>query len=797
MILDTSSSKVVVAVVCGGPSKERGISLNSARTLLDHLGVCEDIDVHVFYVDKSTRVHAIDPAWIYSNTPSDFEFRLSGFEGMSLEAFAQNVTATIVWPLIHGAVGEDGCLQKALEARGVSYVGMCSVDLESMYAKHNVSAHLEKNGLGAISHCYIEASETDFAEKIQSFLRANESKSYVVKPNEGGSSIGVHVVYNAKECEQAVRVLQKDQDGGVLVEPFVNGSEFTIIVLEDEANQPLALLPTQIEHQEVGDSIYSYRKKYLPTNLTKLHCPGMWSREISERICKEAEQIFSLFHCRDVVRFDGWVLEDGRIVWMDLNAVSGLEQNSFVFIQGARLGMTHQCILRYILNSALRRNKIPGVKKMEADASAKKKIFVLCGGDSSERQISLKSGCNVWLQLKNTKRFEAELYVLSGDDVWSVPYAFSLFHTVEEIVEQCQKYGDFEEGSLFDKKHKLLHSDNQNMRVPVKESLNDFVMRAKKEDSFVFLALHGGFGENGGIQKMLESHEVLFNGSRSKECALFMNKNLTSLAIKDLAIDGVSALEKYYVEAKDIQDVFLVEKWRVVCDLLGSDTLVAKPNGDGCSSGVIVLCSAQDFEKYGRVISEGVGVLEAGTFSSQPEQVSMPGGKVDLILEPFIECDVIEARQNQVFIQEKEGWVELTAGVYERHGVLHVMNASITIAEGSILSVEEKFQGGTGVNLTPPPDHILAKEQKELLCEKIKFFANRIGVRGYARIDIFFSRKTNEIIVIEVNALPGLTPSTVFVPSGPARDASHESTRVFASPCARVVREDWRQYGVA
>jgi D-alanine-D-alanine ligase-like ATP-grasp enzyme len=105
-------------------------------------------------------------------------------------------------------------------------------------------------------------------------------------------------------------------------------------------------------------------------------------------------------------------------------------------------------------------------------------------------------------------------------------------------------------------------------------------------------------------------------------------------------------------------------------------------------------------------------------------------------------------------------------GVLERDGVLYALSPSITVAEDGVLSVEEKFQGGTGVNLTPPPPHILSARATRQVQARIVRVAQQLGIRGYARIDAFVERRSGRVMVIEANTLPALTPSTVFFHQG-------------------------------
>ena len=93
---------------------------------------------------------------------------------------------------------------------------------------------------------------------------------------------------------------------------------------------------------------------------------------------------------------------------------------------------------------------------------------------------------------------------------------------------------------------------------------------------------------------------------------------------------------------------------------------------------------------------------------------------------------------------------------------MRAMSPSLTVAVGNILSLEEKFQGGTGVNITPPPTPYVKPSAVKKAKERIEMVAKKLGVRGYARIDAFMHRKTGELLIIEANSTPGLTPSTVI-----------------------------------
>ena len=196
---------------------------------------------------------------------------------------------------------------------------------------------------------------------------------------------------------------------------------------------------------------------------------------------------------------------------------------------------------------------------------------------------------------------------------------------------------------------------------------------------------------------------------------------------------------------------------------LGTKTIIGKPRGDGCSAGVVRLFNKKDLATYIFLIKNKVPVAKPHTFTNQINNIDMPEGKVqDIVFESFIETDKLKVRGGKIRRIPKSGYVEMTVGVFEEKGKIRSFSPSVTIAEDTILSVEEKFQGGTGVNITPPPKEIISEKSLNRVKSLIETVAKRVGIRSYARIDIFVHVKTGNIIVIEINTLPGLTPSTVL-----------------------------------
>jgi hypothetical protein len=228
------------------------------------------------------------------------------------------------------------------------------------------------------------------------------------------------------------------------------------------------------------------------------------------------------------------------------------------------------------------------------------------------------------------------------------------------------------------------------------------------------------------------------------------------------------------------------ELWQEIAAACGASRVVVKPVDDGCSAGVVPLGRPEDLALYLSLIDSGAPRLQGDSFSllTAGQIIELPTKRqTRLLFEEYIATDDIRVDDinpdtsraaSLIWGEERDtGWVEVTVGVLGKKGSMTAMNPSITVASSGILSLEEKFMGGTGVNITPPPAPPLGRVRPEAVHrakERIARVANALGMAGYGRIDAFMHRETGEVIVIEANSLPGLTPATVFYHQGLAEE---------------------------
>ncbi|XP_061355135.1 uncharacterized protein LOC133299657 isoform X3 [Gastrolobium bilobum] len=760
----------------------------------------------------------------------------------------------IVFPVIHGKFGEDGGIQELLEKYNVPFVGTGSNECLQAFDKFKASLELRKHGFITVPSFLVQGYEAKKSELSEWFIKHQldpDSGKVVVKPTRGGSSIGVKVAYGVTDSlVKANEIMSEGIDNKVLIEIFLEGgSEFTAIVLDVGSGSdrcPVVLLPTEVEllvrganDMKENDAIFNYRRKYLPTQQVAYHTPPRFPLDVIENIRKGASLLFQRFCLQDFARIDGWFLpnsgctlsssesefgrtESGTVIFTDINLISGMEQTSFLFQQASKVGFSHKNILRSIIHHAcLRFPNLASVSRISGQVPSRsksselnksfhrnegaRKVFVIFGGDTSERQVSLMSGTNVWLNLLAFHDLEVTPCLLSStseyasnnemgkkaDDVrnrtvWSLPYSLVLRHTTEEVLAACLEAIEPDRAALTSELRKKVMNDltkglqdhnwftgfDISDELPMKFSLRQWIKLAKEVQATVFIAVHGGIGEDGTLQSLLDAEGVPHTGPCAMASKICMDKVATSVALKHLANSGVLTINKDVRQKDDLFNNPINDIWDDLTLKLQCETLCVKPARDGCSTGVARLCCSNDLAIYVKALEDCLLRIPPNCLSKAHSMIEMPNPPPELLIfEPFIETDeiiVTSKFKNETghgFMWKGHNrWVEITVGVIGKRGSMHSLSPSVTVKEtGDILSLEEKFQGGTGINLTPPPLSIMSEKALERCKQHIELIANTLQLEGFSRIDAFVNVDSGEVLIIEVNTVPGMTPSTVLI----------------------------------
>jgi D-alanine-D-alanine ligase len=341
--------KLRVGIIFGGMSSEKEVSLNSGRNVYDNMDREAYEPVPVF-MDSGGRLWVIPWQLISQNTTTDVMERLER-EASRLPYEALRDKIDFAFISLHGKYGDDGCIQGVLELLGIPYTGPGVLASAIGMDKHLQQEVLGAAGIGVPRSIVIR--ERDWTARrgaLEKEIVAAFGYPFVTKPAREGSSVGVRIIRNLKELEEGVaEALQWDT--AVLAEEFLNGIEFSSIVLDGEDGEPVPLGLTEIYPQS---EFYTYDDKYMPGRCRKFTPPRNIPREAAEAIKKEVIRAYRALGFRCYGRIDGFFLRDGRILVTDPNSSSGMAPSSFFFEQAAEAGMLPSMIVSRLIEISLR-----------------------------------------------------------------------------------------------------------------------------------------------------------------------------------------------------------------------------------------------------------------------------------------------------------------------------------------------------------------------------------------------------------------------------------------------------------
>ncbi|KTD33188.1 D-alanine--D-alanine ligase [Legionella nautarum] len=318
-------SKINLVLLYGGKSGEHEISLISAASVLAHLDANK---YHIIPVgmDKEGRFYQNDYQELLAYKESLPVVTPRSRPLASLLVDGQlAVEAEVVFPVVHGPLYEDGCLQGLLKLAGVAYVG-CDVLSSAISMDKDMARRLACNN-EIRSARYRLLSWHSSAQEKQQFCQqvvAELGWPLFVKPCSLGSSVGIHKVKNNEELARAIEdALRYDET--ILVEEYISGKEIELAVLE--ATVPFTVPRVSLAGEicvNHADGFYSYTAKYLESNQTELHVPAKLDEGITKQLQGIAAEIFTRLKCRGMARVDFFVNEQtGGIYFNEINTLPG------------------------------------------------------------------------------------------------------------------------------------------------------------------------------------------------------------------------------------------------------------------------------------------------------------------------------------------------------------------------------------------------------------------------------------------------------------------------------------------
>ncbi len=348
---------VNLLLLYGGKSGEHEVSLISAASVLANL------DASLYRIipvgmDKDGRCYLNEYSELLNYKES---LPVVTANSRPLESLLINgrlaVDADVVFPVVHGPLYEDGCLQGLLELADVAFVG-CSV-LSSAIGMDKDMARRVVCTNGIQSARYRVVSWHAEAAEIEQFCRQTAIEfgwPLFVKPCSMGSSVGIHKANNMVELMAAIADAQR-YDDEVLVEEFIKGREIELSVLENALlhSPPKVSLPGEIRVNHV-DGFYSYTAKYLESEQTELIAPAQLNENLVARLQQAATEIFTRLKCSGMARVDFFVNdESGDIYFNEINTIPGFTSISMYPRMWQVSGVPYSALLDRLISLAIAR----------------------------------------------------------------------------------------------------------------------------------------------------------------------------------------------------------------------------------------------------------------------------------------------------------------------------------------------------------------------------------------------------------------------------------------------------------
>ncbi len=347
--------KIRLAIVCGGRSTEHEVSVCSARNVYDAVDKSK-YDVSVIRVEKSGAWTRLDSVAQLAAAP--------GFEERSLPALQSSTTAEsemlqtiasstvdrgfdVMFPLIHGAFGEDGCLQGLLRLLNVPFVG-AGVLGSAVGMDKDVMKRL-------LNHAEIPTAKFrvltrhDLRKALFNELQEELGATLFIKPANAGSSVGISKVTSAEQFAQALQEAFRF-DEKVLVEEAIRGRELECGVIGNEPPQA-SVVGEVVAHGE----FYSYQAKYVDEHGASLNIPAAIPAEVSERLRTLAVAAFRVLNCAGMARVDFFLADDGLLLVNEINTIPGFTNISMFPLLWEASGLSYPELVDRLVTLALRR----------------------------------------------------------------------------------------------------------------------------------------------------------------------------------------------------------------------------------------------------------------------------------------------------------------------------------------------------------------------------------------------------------------------------------------------------------
>ena len=344
-------SKTKVVVIVGGKSSEHSVSLMSGKSVLENINK-EKYDITVIFIKQNGKIYEYTGKFeqIENVKSSDLTPKNTLTEAL--------VNQDVVFPVLHGKYGEDGCIQGMLETEQIAYVGCgvlaSSVCMDKEFTKKIVSIagiNVAKSiTVHKRNNYYTEGIEKEEKTITKIAKSAEEKLGYpmFIKPTNEGSSFGVSRAENKEELIKAIKIAEKFDDK-MLIEEEIKGRELECAVLGNKE-----VISSEVGEVLAAEEFYSFDAKYNnPQSRTVI--PAKIKPEIREKIKELAEKAFIAVEGKGLSRVDFFLKENGELILNEINTMPGFTKISMYPKLFEAAGIPYQELMDRLIELAIER----------------------------------------------------------------------------------------------------------------------------------------------------------------------------------------------------------------------------------------------------------------------------------------------------------------------------------------------------------------------------------------------------------------------------------------------------------
>lgn len=331
--------KAKIALITGGYTAESEVSLKSAAFVYEQLDKSR-YDCYQIVVTKASWFYVGDNGVKYTINREDFTLPIAN----------RVIRFDLAFIMLHGSPGEDGRLQGYFDMVGLPYTSC-----DALTSALTMNKAYTKAVLAGIPDLHLAQSVQLFEhqrEQAVSIVQNNLALPYFVKPNAGGSSIGMSKVKAGSELAEAIDKAFNAENTGkqVIVEEFVEGREFSVGVYH-RADGLFVLPATEVITER---EFFDFEAKYVP-GLTNEVTPADLTTEQRERVERLIKAVYTRLNCKGMVRVDFFLQQDtDKFYFIEINTVPGQTAQSFIPQQIRAAGMTETGFYGELIEQALK-----------------------------------------------------------------------------------------------------------------------------------------------------------------------------------------------------------------------------------------------------------------------------------------------------------------------------------------------------------------------------------------------------------------------------------------------------------